>query len=156
MKSIKVHATDHHDFCGRRRCMFKNKQPSEFLRPLVPAFLLEKWGSQLDQGFVTLDSVLVGQDERAQSLRMALIAFCVRIISAIIAFISQVLMARWLGSNEYGVFVWVWVAVVILGHLSCVGFPSAVVKFIPQYRVQADPDSLRGIIFGARSFVVFC
>ncbi|MGI9365712.1 MAG: lipopolysaccharide biosynthesis protein [Rhizobiaceae bacterium] len=134
--------------------MFKNKKPSEFLRPLVPAFLHEKWESQLDQGFVAIDAVLTGQDERAQSLRMALIAFCIRIVSALIAFLSQVLMARWLGSNEYGAFVWVWVAAVILGNLSCLGFPSASVKFIPQYRVKGDEDSLRGIIFGARGFVV--
>ena len=134
--------------------MFKNKPPSEFLRPLVPDFVTAKWESPLNQGFVALDTVLTGQDERAQSLRMALIAFCIRIISAFIAFLSQVLMARWLGSNEYGAFVWVWVAAVILGTLSCLGFPSAAVKFIPQYRVQDDEESLRGIIFGARTFVV--
>ncbi|MEP1207814.1 MAG: lipopolysaccharide biosynthesis protein [Rhizobiaceae bacterium] len=96
------------------------------------------------------DAIFDGRDERSQSLRTAVIAFSIRIVSAFIAFISQVLMARWLGSHEYGLFVWVWVAAIILGGLSCIGFPSAVVKFIPQYLVEEDSDSLRGLIFGSR------
>ena len=38
-----------------------------------------------------------------------LIAFSIRVVSAVIAFVSQVLLARWMGSFEYGIFVLVWV-----------------------------------------------
>ena len=40
---------------------------------------------------------------------MSVIAFPIRIVSAVIAFVSQVLLARWMGSFEYGIFVLVWV-----------------------------------------------
>jgi O-antigen/teichoic acid export membrane protein len=125
-------------------------KPSRFLRPFVPAFASARWGNHLDKGLSIADAIFDGKDEKSQSLRTALIAFTIRIVSAFIAFISQVLMARWLGSHEYGIFVWVWVAAVILGGLSCIGFPSAVVKFIPQYLVEKDSNSLRGLIFGSR------
>ncbi|MEP0940791.1 MAG: lipopolysaccharide biosynthesis protein [Rhizobiaceae bacterium] len=130
--------------------MGENFQPSSVIRPLVPQFVRARLGQHVDTGLDMADAIFAGKDERAQSLRTALIAFTIRIISAFIAFISQVLMARWLGVHEYGIFVWVWVAAVICGGLSCVGFPSAVVKFIPQYLVEQDDKSLRGVIFGSR------
>ncbi len=130
--------------------MGEKLKPSRIMRPFVPKFVYARWGAHVETGFSVADAVFSGKDERAQSLRTALIAFSIRIISAFIAFISQVLMARWLGSHEYGIFVWVWVAAVICGGLSCIGFPSAVVKFIPQYLVQEDSNSLRGIILGSR------
>ena len=125
-------------------------KPSRLIRPLVPNFVHARLGQHVETGLDMADAIFAGRDERAQSLRTALIAFTILIISAFIAFISQVLMARWLGVHEYGIFVWVWVAAIIAGGLSCVGFPSAVVKFIPQYLVEKDEHSLRGVIFGSR------
>ena len=125
-------------------------KPSRLLRPMVPAFAHARLGDHLETGLSMADAIFDGKDERSQSLRTALIAFSIRIVSAFIAFISQVLMARWLGSHEYGIFVWVWVAAIIFGGLSCVGFPSAVVKFIPQYLVEKNVNALRGLILGSR------
>ncbi|MEE9315409.1 MAG: lipopolysaccharide biosynthesis protein [Rhizobiaceae bacterium] len=128
--------------------------PSQIFGTLVPKFARARWGKPIDAGFEIADTIMAGKDEKANSLRTALVAFSIRIISAFIAYISQVLIARWLGSHEYGIFVWVWVAAVIAGGLSCLGFPSAVVKFIPQYRVDKDNPSLRGIVFGSRLYAV--
>src|SRR5690606_11619731 len=52
-----------------------------------------------------VDAVLFSMDERGHSGRASLVAFAIRIVSAAIAFVSQVLMARWMGGFEYGVFV---------------------------------------------------
>ena len=46
---------------------------------------------------VALDGMLGGTDDRAVSQRIALIAFAVRVLSAVIAYVSQVLLARWMG-----------------------------------------------------------
>jgi len=132
--------------------MIRIATPSRLLGPLVPGFARARWSGHIDTALSMADSVVEGTDERAQSLRTTLIAFVIRIISAFIAFVSQVLMARWLGGHEYGIFVWVWVAAIICGNLACLGFPSAVVKFIPKYLVEGDEASLRGIIFGSRLF----
>lgn len=68
-----------------------------------------------------VDAVLFSTDERGEAGRMSLFAFAVRIVSAAIAFVSQVLLARWMGSFEYGIFVLVWVAMVIDLRTPCVG-----------------------------------
>ena len=135
--------------------LFDKLIPSDLLRPYVPQFASRRWAGPIDRGFDVADAIVAGKDEKALSLRTALFAFAIRIISAFIAYVSQVLMARWLGSHEYGIFVWVWVAAVICGGLACLGFPSAVVRFIPQYRVEKNDAALRGITYGSRIYSLF-
>lgn len=117
-------------------------------------FLPERLASRARPLLDQVDALLISPDARDQAGRISLIAFAIRILSAAIAFISQVFMARWMGSFEYGIFVLVWVAVVILGNLSCFGFHTAVIRFIPEYRETAKPDLLRGILFGSRMFTL--
>lgn len=101
-----------------------------------------------------IDGVLMASDERGEASRMSLIAFAIRIVSAGIAFISQVFLARWMGSFEYGIFVLVWVTMVIAGNISCLGFHTSVIRFIPEYREKGMLDELRGILVVSRLFVL--
>ncbi len=84
--------------------------------------------------------------------RMALIAFAIRVASAAIAFISQIIMARMMGEFEYGIFVFVWVLVIIFGNLSCLGFHSTVIRFLPHYSAQNAHPEIRGLTSAARTF----
>lgn len=102
--------------------------------------------------FSWLDAMLSNDSDKATSARIALFAFAVRIVSAAIAFFSQVLLARWMGGAEYGVFVFVLVASVILGGLACLGFQTAVIRFAPEYRATGDLERLRGILSTSRLF----
>ncbi len=95
-------------------------------------------------------TMLTGKDDRAISQRIALVAFGVRIFSAVIAYVSQVLLARWMGDFEYGIFVVVWVGAVILGGLACLGIQTAVVRFIPEYKQRDEVALLRGVLVGSR------
>ncbi|MCB1417677.1 MAG: lipopolysaccharide biosynthesis protein [Notoacmeibacter sp.] len=97
-----------------------------------------------------VDSLLFSADERSRAGRMSLVAFVIRVISAAIAFVSQVLLARWMGSFEYGIFVLVWVTMVIAGNLSCFGFHTSIIRYIPEYLQSRDDNSLRGILLAAR------
>lgn len=119
---------------------------------MVPTFARARWGEVIDSVLDQVDAVLAGKTEKSIDQRAALIAFFIRVASAAIVFFSQVALARWMGGYQYGVFVWVWVAIVILGSLACLGFPSAVVRFIPEYRQADDLRSLRGIILGSHLF----
>jgi O-antigen/teichoic acid export membrane protein len=101
-----------------------------------------------------IDAVLSSPDERGEASRMSVIAFAIRIVSAAIAFISQVFLARWMGSFEYGIFVLVWVTMVIAGNVSCLGFHTSVIRFIPEYREKGMLAELRGILFASRLFVI--
>lgn len=101
-----------------------------------------------------IDAVLSGADARGEAGRMSVIAFAVRIVSAVIAFASQVLMARWMGSFEYGIMVLVWTTMIIVGGLSCLGFHASVVRFIPEYRQLGRLAELRGVLVSSRLFVL--
>lgn len=101
-----------------------------------------------------LDKVLFTADERGAASRMSLIAFSIRIVSAVIAFVSQVLLARWMGGFEYGIFVLVWTTMIILGNLSCLGFHTSVIRYLPEYREKGMLAELRGILVTSRMFVL--
>ena len=136
--------------------MFQRLVPSQiygqFIGPAVPHALRARHGERIAKLLDKADSIMDGRDETAVSQRTAVFVFAIRIVSAFIAYVSQVLLARWLGGYEYGVFVWVWTAVIICGGLACLGFPSAIVRFIPEYRLSRDLASLRGVIFGSRFY----
>lgn len=130
--------------------MLQDLLPSRLLSRLVPAFARVRYGSVIDKQLANADAIVAGIDENALSLRTALITFSIRALSALIAYFSQVLIARWIGSYEYGIFVWVWVLSILLGGLSSMGFPSAVTRFIPEYQVSNQTDGVRGVVFGSR------
>ena len=74
--------------------------------------------------------------ERSDSRLAQLIAgkvFLVRVGSALLALASQVLLARWMGSFEFGIYIYVWTWVLMIGALSDFGLSSAARRFIPEY-----------------------
>ncbi|TPI73101.1 lipopolysaccharide biosynthesis protein [Mesorhizobium sp. B2-8-9] len=117
-------------------------------------FLPQRWALRMRPLLGRIDAVLSTADERGEAGRMSLIAFSIRIVSAFIAFVSQVLMARWMGSFEYGISVLVWVMMVIVGNLACLGFHTSVIRFIPEYRERGMLAELRGIVQASRLFVL--
>lgn len=100
------------------------------------------------------DAVLAGSDAEARAEAMALIAFAIRVVSAGIAFVSQIILARLMGDYEYGIFVFVWALCVIFGNLSCFGFHTAVIRFLPGYRDERAHAEIRGLTETARRFAV--
>jgi hypothetical protein len=55
------------------------------------------------------------------------------VASAVLALASQVLLARWMGSFQFGIYIYVWTWVLMIGALSDVGLSSAARRFIPEY-----------------------
>jgi O-antigen/teichoic acid export membrane protein len=108
----------------------------------------------LSSGLPKLASIMSGRSEKDASQRMALVAFVIRMASAALAFLSQIILARAMGEFEYGVFVFVWVLVIIAGNLSCVGFHTAVIRFLPQYKASGDEALIRGLTSTARRFAL--
>jgi O-antigen/teichoic acid export membrane protein len=82
--------------------------------------------------------------------RMAGAAFLIRVASAVLAYGSQVLFARWMGSSEFGVFVYVWTWVLLIGGIVDFGLASSAQRFIPEYIERKQFDHLRGFLVGAR------
>ncbi len=76
--------------------------------------------------------------------------FLVRVASALLALVSQVLLARWMGKFEFGVYIYVWTWVLMIGALTDLGLSSAARRFIPEYVEHKAFDRLRGFLSGGR------
>ncbi len=99
-----------------------------------------------------LDAVLTDSGPQASAQRSSLVAFSVRVASAGIALVSQVILARWMGEFEYGVFVLVWLAMIIMGDLACFGLHTTIIRFVPEYVQRQSFGLVRGIIATGRVF----
>lgn len=106
-----------------------------------------RWLGRLrERAFGTGQDSLVGRD--------AAKAFAIRVLSAAILYVSQVLLARWIGGHDYGIYVTVWSAVLALSSLTQLGFNTALIRLLPEYRERGDIDGLRGLLLGSRLLAV--
>ena len=87
--------------------------------------------------------------DTARAQRQAMTAFAIRIFSAAIAFLSQIVMARLMGEFEYGLFAFVWVIVILVGNLSCLGFHTSIIRFIHQHSAEGENGEIRGLSLAA-------
>jgi O-antigen/teichoic acid export membrane protein len=98
----------------------------------------------------TLGGLLGGSSEASVTRRLAGTIFIIRVISAALAYLSQILLARWMGGSDYGVYVYVWTWVLLLGSIMDFGTSSSAQKIIPEYRTRGELPLLRGFLSGSR------
>ena len=103
-----------------------------------------------------LRAVFGGSGEASVTKRLAGTIFIIRVISAALAYLSQILLARWIGGSDYGVYVYVWTWVLLLGSMMDFGISASAQKIIPEYRTRGEHALLRGFLSGSRwmTFVV--
>ncbi len=89
-------------------------------------------------------------DDHSAAKRIALVSFAVRVASAGIAYLSQIFLARWMGSYEYGIFVVVWTWIIALGAIVHLGFATSVIRLIPEYMATSRLAQVRGLLVGSR------
>jgi len=91
-----------------------------------------------------------GSSEASVTRRLAGTVFVIRVVSAGLAYLSQILLARWMGGSDYGVYVYVWTWVLLLGSMMDFGISASAQKIIPEYRASGSSALLRGFLSGSR------
>jgi len=97
-----------------------------------------------------LRAKLSGSSEASLTKRLAGTIFIIRVLSAGLAYLSQILLARWMGGSDYGIYVYVWTWVLLLGSMMDFGIASSAQKIIPEYRTGGEHALLRGFLAGSR------
>jgi O-antigen/teichoic acid export membrane protein len=91
-----------------------------------------------------------GSNEAFVTKRLAGTIFAIRVASAALAYLAQILLARWMGGAEYGTYVYVWTWVLLLGSVMDLGISTSAQKIIPEYRARDEQALLRGFLTGSR------
>ncbi|WP_407167200.1 lipopolysaccharide biosynthesis protein [Bradyrhizobium sp. ORS 111] len=94
--------------------------------------------------------LLGGTNEASVTKRLAGTIFVIRVISAAIAYLAQILLARWMSGSDYGIYVYVWTWVLLIGSTMDFGIAASAQKIIPEYRTSGDHALLRGFLSGSR------
>ena len=94
--------------------------------------------------------LLGGSSEASVTKRLAGTIFIIRVVSAALAYLSQILLARWMGGSDYGIYVYVWTWVLLLGSMMDFGISASAQKIIPEYRTRGEHALLRGFLSGSR------
>jgi O-antigen/teichoic acid export membrane protein len=97
--------------------------------------------------------MLAGSSEASVTRRLAGTVLIIRVISAAIAYLSQIVLARWMTGSDYGIYVYVWTWVLLLGSMMDFGISVSTQKIIPEYRAASQHALLRGFLSGSRWLV---
>jgi O-antigen/teichoic acid export membrane protein len=98
-----------------------------------------------------LRELFAGGSDLSLVRRLAGAAFIIRIVAAVLAFAAQIVLARWLGGVEFGIYVYAWTCLLLVGGIADVGLGSAAQRFIPEYTEHKRFDLLRGYLVGSRA-----
>ncbi|GAA6212623.1 lipopolysaccharide biosynthesis protein [Hyphomicrobiales bacterium 4NK60-0047b] len=84
----------------------------------------------------------------------AFLVYGLRIFGAFLTFLLQIFLARWMGKYEYGLFALVWSCLIISGELLSFGFYNLIQRLLPEYRVQGEPELIRGALWGSAYSII--
>jgi O-antigen/teichoic acid export membrane protein len=91
---------------------------------------------------------LLGDDIFALIARGAGAVFGIQVASFLLRYLVHLGLARWMGASEYGMYAFVLSMTAILAIAAKLGFPTAVLRFVSEYREESDWERLRGIVQG--------
>lgn len=89
----------------------------------------------------------------ASVLRGAASVLAIRVAGAGIAYVSMVLLARWMGAFEFGIYAYVWTWVILVGTMAPLGLNTSILRFVPEYTARARWGRLWGLLVSTHLMV---
>ena len=133
--------------------MKRTVQLFETLASRLPAGL----GNRLMPVAAKLDLAMTDDGPRSVAARAALFTFAVRVLAAVVAYGGQVVFARMMGAYDYGIYAIIWVWVVVLSTVAGIGYPTGMLRFIPELFTSGRHGELRTVMIkGTLVNVAFC
>src|SRR4029078_1934272 len=86
----------------------------------------------------SLRAFLGKEGDFAMVLRGAGLVVIIRILASAVGFATVVLLARWMGSWQYGLYSFAIAWMLLLAQCSTLGLPGAAVRFVAQYAAVED------------------
>lgn len=99
-------------------------------------------------------SKLNSQEILKPLLKGASTVLLIQVLGRGLGYFDQILLARWMGLEEYGLYVYVIVWATLATTPVQLGLRSSLVRFIPEYRVKGDIGRLRGVIYSSLALVI--
>ncbi len=108
-------------------------------------------------GLMPLLRRLLGRDRQgahAETGSNAMSAFLIRVVGAACIYLSQAVLARWLGSSEFGSYIYAWTWVILIGDTVHLGLGHVAQRFIPRYQEAGTPGHVLGFLRGSQIIVL--
>lgn len=79
--------------------------------------------------------------------------FTGRVLGAVLTYLVQILLMRWLGAETLGVYLHAFALCVLLGNIALLGLGSAAMRFVAQAQAQGRPGAIGGYTQRSRQIV---
>jgi O-antigen/teichoic acid export membrane protein len=93
-----------------------------------------------------LRAFLKEEGDFATVLRGAGLVVVIRILASAVGLASVILLARWMGSSEYGLYSFAIACMTLLAYVATLGLHGAAVRFVAQYAVADDWQHVAGFM----------
>ncbi len=93
-----------------------------------------------------LRAILAEESEFATVLRGAGLAVVIRVLASGVGYASLILLARWMGSSEYGHYSFAIAWMILLAYPATLGLPGVAVRFVAQYAAARDWAHVIGLL----------
>jgi O-antigen/teichoic acid export membrane protein len=107
-------------------------------------------GAHVGDAIARVHALFADGSDSSLVRRLAGAAFLIRVVSAALTFVSQILLARWMGGYEFGIYIYGWTWILLIGGMVDLGLGSAAQRFIPEYIEHKSLAFLRGFLSGSR------
>ena len=98
------------------------------------------------QAAARLQALLRGESDLATVLRGAGLVIIIRVLASAVGFVSVVLLARWMGSSEYGLYSFAIALMTLLAYPATLGLAGAAVFFMAQHSAADDWQHVAGFM----------